>query len=406
MSGIFFDRSILHNLERPLSSDLNRVQSQLDRTLRDTLRQIYAQRISPVLDPGDDQMNASVGFIGDSFKVRPEIPASGNIRVSSGLGFMVNPSPASSLTATNPNVPVGGLDDLSLYSPLPLSSVVTFAVPTAPAAGFGRKDIIQVKADRHSENPLTRGIWDTILKKFTGTLVDKTYAWDLLTRTETVVSPAVGTFGLVYKKGVAGAYADDDSFLAAGTVPDTAADPGYVKVATINVRPAATTFDENVIVDWRPLLFPGGVGHVGASLQLNTTTNTLTFLRLHAPPGVCATFRQPTPGTQRIDGYFLLGNASLLTPGIPMASWSRYADPYIYMGAATGMAAGEVNLALQTSLATALPNLHIGVGQRYLTGTWMYGETSVMAGALSTAIANLNTFEYDIAAFFQRNGNP
>ena len=79
MANQAFEREILNPRERPLSSDINTAQSQLDRSMRETLQRLFQKRVSASSDASAAPVR---GFIGDGLKVRADSPAGLSVRVT------------------------------------------------------------------------------------------------------------------------------------------------------------------------------------------------------------------------------------------------------------------------------------------------------------------------------------
>ncbi len=226
MADFPYDRTIINPLERPLSVDIDQLQSQIDRAVRDTLRRMF-------------QISGTVqsGFLDTGLKVTQNGVPDMNVLVTPGVGFQ-------DLTGDVPTAIGGitGVDDRSPYKPLPLNATMTIAIDAAPGAGQERYDIIEVKTDRRSENNLSRDVLNVGTGLFVPTLVNKTLAFSLDGRNGRVVSPSNSTTGVGYKVGTAAA-------VGTAVVPSTS--PGYVPIATIYVGPTVTSILNANITDRR-----------------------------------------------------------------------------------------------------------------------------------------------------------
>jgi hypothetical protein len=265
-----FDRTIVNPRERPLSSDINQAQAQLDRTSRfmfERLLGVRSSQVSPVLLP-------QTGVIGDGFRVVPDSPVALAVDVKAGLGFIFDAA----------DVPVAidsvvGLDDRQPYKPILLLADTSFSVPTAPGGGQDRTDIVEVRIGRRTENPLSRDVLDLISGQFVPTSVNKTLAFSHDGKTGTVSAPTDSSAELSYKVGVPG---------TPGAVPATTA--GYVKLGEVFVGTSVTTIDRDAIIDRRVLLHPGGLGQGAVRFNFDPTDGTPAtppdVTSLHLPPGV------------------------------------------------------------------------------------------------------------------------
>jgi len=134
-----FDRVIINSRERPVSSDINQAQSQIDRTLRFYLDQFFGSRASFTDPKAGTPIN---GFIGNGFRAEQDNPAGLTVVVPLGLGFKTDAADTPSAIGGIP-----GVDDLSRYKPLLLLSDATIATP-APDPTNPRIDIIEVNINR------------------------------------------------------------------------------------------------------------------------------------------------------------------------------------------------------------------------------------------------------------------
>ena len=265
MADRAFDRTIINPLEKPLSSDINQLQSQQDSTLRRMFERLFSSAI-----PGtnDRPYGSRSGFLGDSFKVRPTSPTGMNVLVTRGVGFIYNPS----------DVPVAiggvlGLDDRSGYKPLLLDADQTIAVP-ANTSGATRYDIIEVCYSRRAENNSSRQILDPIAEQFSAAGVNKTLGIANDGRIGSVASPAASTADISYKTGGSSSAAR----------PDVTS--GYVKIADVVVINGATHITPNCIGQERSILTPDNHMHIRGVLTINVADGTATALTYDAPPGV------------------------------------------------------------------------------------------------------------------------
>lgn len=257
-----WDQVILNVRERPLSTDMNQQWSQSTRSLREVLKYLFGRRTANA----NPTLAAADGFLGDSFRVGPESPASMNIVVRAGYGFQNNgsdvPAAISSIT---------GLDDRSSYKPLVLNAAQIIAVPTADPTD-PRIDIVEVAYDRYTTDSSSRDVLDTGTGQFVATLVSKTLAF--LQDGRTSVN---GAAKINYKTGTPA---------VSPAAPSTTA--GYIKIAEVRVDALATSIAENKITDLRKMLFPGGIGMASGTVTMPATGVSLlpTLSNLQAPPGV------------------------------------------------------------------------------------------------------------------------
>lgn len=282
-----FDRMIVNLREKPLSSDINRAESQADYSLRFMMREMFAKRAETTV-PVSPNSNPATGFVGTGFRVSPAASPNMTVTVKGGLGMIDDP-------ANSPSAIGGviGTDDLSSYKPVVLMQDTVLTVPTADGANQ-RFDLIEVRYNRVASDPQTRQILDPLSGAFSPNVVQKTLQNTVDGSVGAVVSPALSTSALSYKQGIAA---------ASPVVPATT--PGYVAVAIVTVLAGATSIDLGQVSDMRPFLVPGGVAYWGGTwrLQWNAGVPIATCLRLNAPPGVTVVL-WPSPVGALVRGAF------------------------------------------------------------------------------------------------------
>jgi hypothetical protein len=299
-----FDRTILNFREKPLSSDINQAQSQMDYALRLVAQNILGSRTSVAggtYGTSNDGFSPNDGFLPGSFRVLPSAIPDMNVTVKAGTGFVTDA--ASNASAING---IGGLDDLCSYKPLVLVTDTVMAVPVAPGVGNSRIDIIEVRTNRLTNNPNSRLILDPATGVFNPDMVDKTLNWALDGSTGSVLSPAPSVAAISYKQGVAA---------LTGTELEPATTTGYTKIARINVGPLATTIDLDDLVDSRRIIFPGNMvpfawsGRIdfnaGAPLVFQGGANPGS---IQGPPDIRMTMA-PGGATRGVGTLFLVGGA-------------------------------------------------------------------------------------------------
>jgi len=333
-----FDRTVINVRERPLSVDVNQAQSQLDRTLRFLVQEIFRPRASL----SDERPGSPVtGFIGNGFAVREDSPAGLSVVVGAGIGFFDVASDAPSAIGG-----VAGVDDLNRYKPMALLSDATIAVP-APDPTNPRIDIVEATINRRLENPTSRDVLNAVTGVFEPQTVNKTLAWNVGSSIDnTTITPTASTAALSYKQGIPNA-----------TPTPPSVSPGYVKVAEILVGNGVASIVQNVVQDSRRILAPEHVREV--SLQGTLTAGAPTLDALQAPPGVRVSVTD--------DGAsgFVYVVAGDLTGVVPVA-WSQRQN-----GTPNAPVSQVVSVtpAIQTLLANAAqadPTLQVAQGQQVL----------------------------------------
>lgn len=389
-----FDTTIINPLERPKSSDINAAQSEIHRDLRDYLFRYFATSDGPNVLTA----TAQTGFVGRGFVVEQTSPVSMNVLIGQGLGFQAT------LDTTSNVGGLVGLNDLSYYKPLLLSGSKLVTVPTAPAAGFCRRDMIEVRYNRSLTDLTASDVYSVASGIFTAQNINKTMTFDLLNASIQTIpagSPTAATSSIVYRVGTEVPYSTDDDFLAA-PIPST--DSGYIRLAVINVWPNATFINTGSIADWRPVLAVGGQLDIVGSATLgggnNTTVPysdpTITNLKLKVPAGIRACLSHPVsggggsyneytltvvglPATTDITGFFTTANILAKTNS------TLYGRPISVATLARSINV-DVTDAMQSdflSVAKTSPNFLVAVGQkvqqlRFALGYTYFDTTDVL----------------------------
>lgn len=268
MSNKPYDRELINQRERPLSSDLNIQRSYVDLSSLETLRRQLQYRAfvpAAVVEQSDASVDPPSGFLSDGFMVRPGAGLS--VALSAGLGFWNDATQGIDIGSPA----IIGVDDLAAIKPLVLSGVENIAVP-ANASGNPRIDLIEVKLNRTLGDSAARDVLNLVSRVFEPTPVLKTmsYALDGTTTFN-------GAGAINYKTGVPG---------AVPVAPVT--DAGYIPIGYVRVPNGAVAIAENQIQDFRKILFPGGASHIGLIVDVVIAGgNSVTkIIRASTPPGV------------------------------------------------------------------------------------------------------------------------
>lgn len=293
MADKSFDRVILNVRERPLSSDINRMASQHDRTLRDLLAR-YVQHRTSTSDPTSQP--PPTGFIGDSYRVVPVAPAAMQVKLLAGQGFFFDAVSVPSAIGG-----VSGLDDLSAYKPLFLGADQVINVPASDPVN-PRIDIVEVKYDRRTTDSSSRDILDPSSGAFGSATVNKTLTW--FQDGQVSVN---GSASINYKTGTPG---------GVPVAPTVSA--GYVRIAQVRVNALVTTIaDEGVIGDFRVLLYPHGMGQFSCRVAMPFLDGggaaQPTLSNVIAPPGVRIAVTGENQDLPRIRLYIFAGDLPTAT---------------------------------------------------------------------------------------------
>lgn len=304
MAGEPFSREVINQYERPLSQDINFAQSQLDRSLRDVLRQLFS----------DVDGTIRSGFLQGGFLTTQSVVPAMSVLIAPGFGFEDSLS----------DVPVSiggivGVDDRSSYKPLVLTVAQTIAIDAAPSAGNERIDIIEVQVvDRRLENPTSRDVFNPGTGVFAANLVNKTLAFYLDGLTGRVVTPNPSATGIGYKVGAVAP-------VGFAVAPATTA--GYVKVAQVYVGPGVTSIVNANITDSRVLigLIPGPLSVGTLQLVDHSVTavkiadHVITATQISTTAGILGTQLSSSAGitgAQIAAGAGILGSQLAAAAGI------------------------------------------------------------------------------------------
>lgn len=338
MANQAFDRTVINVRERPLSSDINQAQSQLDRTIRETLMQSVIARSS-----GSNLLAGSPpdGFFGSGFRVVPSSPTGLSLKVTAGMGFYdLSSDLASALNG------IIGVDDLSRFKPLSLLADTTInGIPAGPASGSTRIDIVEVRMNRLFGNSLSRDTLDVSTGQFVPGNVNKTLSFTQDGSIGIVSDPAASTDAISYKVGVVN-----------GSEPT--ATPGYVKIASVFATGGNMTsaISKANIIDKRQILCPYGLMNVSGSFSVpNGSTAPPTSVSLNAPPGIeCVVVKTAAPAQNQFD-IFLLGGAlgSNAAGHLTAHALSAYNAGQFYHTQFGGSSVGTLNSGQVSSIADA-----------------------------------------------------
>ena len=296
----FFKRVLVPLRQRPTSTDLNRLQERIYESLRGAISMGFANPPISGLFANRHSVLGGQGFHGAGFFVEPDASNTPwGVNVKSGMGVAwLGPTSATDIDSCS-GADWDGAGGLSV--PLLLSSNQGFTIPTIPSAGNSRIDIIEVCPQYTATEASTVGIFNTATRVFDAPTRNKSLVWDLLGLTGNVTSPSSSTAAISYKQGAAAAGA-----ITAATEPSTT--PGYVKIARINLDNnggALAAVSQDMIVDYRPLLFPKGGFSASANISIPGVSGGLGTHAINALelPGGVSLFAAFDPSTPPATGY-------------------------------------------------------------------------------------------------------
>jgi hypothetical protein len=289
-----------------------------------------------------------------------------DVALTPGLGFQWKS--VAPFTDTN----IGGLqgvNDESRMAPLRIDSAFPIAVPAAPAAPDNRIDLIEVRYNRVLNDPSTRSVFDSALRRFLPQTVNKTLAWGLSAAdVGYATSPALSTAPIGYKVG------------APSLVPVApSVTPGYIPLAYVNVDNGTAAIQQYHLADLRRLATPSGLQHLAFDTELTTDggAGTNTARNVVASSGLrwCAltTTGAPGAGRSRRVVLFVVGGPTTTSRRI-QGAMQLYNDDSVAACSELILGGGTVNAAtrdvmrgLNAGFALMGPALEVGIGTPYWT---------------------------------------
>ena len=277
MANLPFDRVVWNPLEKALSTDWNLNTSEQDRSLRDTMLALMNLRAPTSFSSsiGIGYPALAEGFVGGSFMVVPNNPDDMSVNIVPGIGFLSNPSVTTGVDS------ISGLNDLSLYSPVALSSTQNVTVPVVSTVGRERFDRIEIKVDRRLSTSTT-----PVLNPSTGVfgtdLLKKTMSYSLDGDIGSVSASSASIAGISRKQGA-------EAVIGAASPP--LATSGYVTLAIIRVYQGMSSITGYHIQDVRNVIAPNGSFDVCLRMDVESDTYFgFTNPTVSAPPGVYCSF--------------------------------------------------------------------------------------------------------------------
>lgn len=400
MSNSPFDRMTANQLERPLSSDINLLESEIYRTLQDLAARAYGGRASYLAQSASDAFAAQNGFIGDSFMVTQPSVAGMNIVLRPGFGFYNNPTDTP-VNVGNPSIT--GVNDLSPYKPIYLNQTLTLPILSAPPAGQWRVDLVAVAYDRYLTDQTVRDILNVTLKQFLGQSVYKTLSFDITTLVNAgVVSPwTTGLQPISILQGVPVPNSGGTTWPAALSTVAPAVPAGYLAIGYVVVfgsgvsdGPTTAIAQEN-IADLRQLLFQNNQGNINGLITIDPTASgvAVTSAKISAPPGIDVVVLGPTgtfngtPGTP-ITIFALMGASP---------AFATIGTPTVQNTSGTGSGIFIANMAKRT--LTAADQSAINTARSSDTQKYAVGQNALVATIETFGDIGLSGSNYVTAAF-------
>lgn len=384
-----FDRVPIGFLEKPISDDFNRMQSQADRALREVLMNLLGGRISD----SSDGLSPQNSCMNSGFAVVPVNPPSMNVQVNTGLAWQY----LTSGTATDIGVPdLIGVDDLSPFRPLLLTVPQLFAVPAAPGSPNSRIDMIEVRAERSLIDSLTRRQLNATTGAFDPHNYYKTLTHLLDGLTGAVSAPAASTAPISYVTGVAG---------NPGVAPTVS--PGYFKLAEILVNNGTTSITTAEIIDKRKLAAANGMIHGFFRVRVNSTVSpgaappVLTVRSTCFPAGVkfaCATNSHAPNQRGTVTIYVVAGEPTEATCSMQVSTLAGAPGPTELILPLTSpqTVSGEylvtADSTVKAALAAATPPITVAIGQKVMQVTFE-SRYAITGGTVNSTNAALEDIE-------------
>lgn len=381
-----FEREIINPRERPLSTDIMQLVSNVMETIAEMELRKYAGRESMGSDVAAIPVPVgAAGFIGAAFKPRGAATPAMSVVLDPGLGYINTGVPLSNIGG------IVNVNDKASLSPLTLTAAQTIAVPAADGSN-PRIDIIEVALSYRFIDPSSRDVLSGG-GVFVPGAVNKTMTPNLNGQTSVVGPTAPSTAPIGYKTGTPN---------SSPTAPTVTA--GYVKIAEVLVGAGATTLTSSNIRDLRRMLFPGGMAQVAVECRTLAADSSNVLESLVAPPGIEVTvMADPTIGfdIKTMYVYIKMGDASLLDLDITNSyRGTVVASSHMHASAAV---AGETVVVQPvmilansgsfpsvsndtTLLASANPPMLCAPGQPLLVITLQWQEQSNPSGGLTFSL--------------------
>lgn len=406
--GSFQKRVLIPVRQRPSSEDLNALQWERAASELIAAGTAYGQNVFS--SPGSCLSSAMLGargFSGGGFFVAVDSssPPFG-ITVQKGVGYnYLGPASATDIDA---NQGADWVLNNSWAVPFVLSADQDFTVPAPPAVGSSRIDVIEVRADYLATDPQTVGIFDPGSSVFNPTVANKSLSWDLAGRTGTVNAPSASTAPISYVKGqtVVGG-------IASATAPSVTS--GYVQIARINLDAsggAIAAVTEEMIADYRPLLFPQSTLHVGGRFTTAGVIGglgSINFDSVELPAGVHVVGLVQTGAGAPSAGfaypvyvYIFAGNllprSAGLTPGSPESRGAVGVAPtgnrYVAVGSTYGTL-DATDVARLSGGAVGWSTYGSSIGGNYAYGQPYWRLTFQLGSPAATALSSTESFYFN-----------
>lgn len=275
MSNAAFDRPIVNQLEKPISTDVNLVAAYAMNTLTELLRCQNRVRGGNLIASGLSGASGSGlaadigrGFVGDGFM--PYWSSGMQLKLRAGLGFYTNSAAIQRSIGS-----VSGLDDVSMWQPLVIQQDQTLTVPPN-TSGAARIDLIEVRVARRQTNPAETYTLAPTTGAFGSGQLNKTLTYALDDDIGVFDETGPSTTAIGYRVGV---------------LPDDAptVSPGYIAIGYVYVPDGTTsTLSDAAVYDYRRILLGSGLPitvrvafNGGASGGLLDSATIV-----HAPPGI------------------------------------------------------------------------------------------------------------------------
>lgn len=295
-----FDRSIINVRERPVSSDINELQTEIDHTIREVFESTHGGRTS---NSDDTATPMQTSFIGESFKIKPLASPAMAIRIRPGLGFFYNPTDLPNAIGGVP-----GMNDADEMKPLPLNNEQQITVPSN-VSGNPRIDIVEVTYNRLLADSSSRDVLNATTGVFAAQVIQKTLSW-ILDNSLPTPGPGSSTTGIGYKTGT-----------PSGSPVAPATTSGYVKIAEILVPNSATSITQGDIKDLRSLSFPYNCFDIATEVTVNATGAVSAAMnKLVAPAGCQVVVVETSSTNATCDVYVFMGNPSASLPVISLSA--------------------------------------------------------------------------------------
>lgn len=262
------DQEVFNTLEKPSSSDWNRVGDAASYALREVVNSLLLRRLGASSGGGYTASHNDYGFLADGFFAEAGVI---NLSVSlrAGIGFYRDAADVPTNITAGP-AGVSGVDDLSELKPLILTADKTVSLAGIPDPTNPRWVLVEARYDRRLGDYQSKFLLNPTTGVFTPNSVPKALTWELdsavvMADASTAINLVIGT--------------------AAATPTRPNPTTGYMPIAYVYLPANATAVDSIAyVLDCRKMLMPSGIISIGGMVSCDGSNGFDEFYAA-LPPG-------------------------------------------------------------------------------------------------------------------------